>query len=78
MRAGSIEAWALRLFRGVLVFTERLDGDEWVDQRQSPLAAHCSTVVARLGAGLPGAKVDGDRYLLSTAALAEEMINGAT
>lgn len=57
---------------------EDVEGDEWVDQQRSPLTAHCSTVRARIEAGLPGALIEGDRYLLSTAALAEEMEHGAT
>lgn len=52
------------------------EGDEWIDQTRSPLIGHCATVRFRIEAGLPGARVEGDRYLLSTAALAEEMQNG--
>lgn len=52
-------------------------GDEWIDQHRSPLVSHCSTVRARIEAGLPGARVDGERYLLTTAAIAEELSNGA-
>jgi hypothetical protein len=58
--------------------SEYVDGDEWFDQRQSPLVSHCTTVARRIDGGLPGARIDGDRYLLSTAAIAEEMANGAT
>ena len=58
--------------------TDCVDGDEWFDQRQSPLVAHCATVRARLDAGKSGARVEGDRYLLSTAAIAEELANGST
>jgi len=56
---------------------EYADGDEWLDQRQSPLVGHCATVRARIEAGMTGARIDGDRYLLTTAALAEELANGA-
>ena len=69
-------ASTLRLLQQALA--EEVDGDEWFDQGRSPLIAHCSTVRARIEAGLPGAKIDGQRYLLSTAALAEELANGAT
>ncbi len=55
-----------------------VDGDEWFDQGRSPLVGHCLTVRARIEAGLHGAKLDGDRYLLSTAALAEELSDVAT
>lgn len=68
--------WLLGALRRAL--TECRDGDEWLDQQRSPLAAHCLTVRARIEAGLPGARIDGDRYLLSTAALAEELSDGAT
>jgi hypothetical protein len=61
-----------------LALAQYTAGDEWFDQRQSPLVSHCATVTARLEAGLGGARIDGDRYLLSTAAIAEEMANGAT
>lgn len=70
------DASTLRLMRRLL--SEDLDGDEWIDQRRSPLIAHCSTVRARIEAGLGGAKIEGQRYLLSTAALAEELANGTT
>lgn len=55
-----------------------LEGDDWFDQQRSPLLSHCSTVRARIEAGLPGARIEGDRYLLSTAALAEELSSGTT
>jgi hypothetical protein len=70
------DASTLRLMQQAL--SEDLEGDEWIDQRRSPLIAHCATVIARIEAGLGGAAIDGQRYLLSTAALAEEMSNGAT
>lgn len=69
-------ASTLRLVQQAL--SEDTDGDEWFDQHRSPLIAHCSTVRARIEAGLPGAKIDGQRYLLSTGALAEELANGTT
>lgn len=52
--------------------------DEWFDQQRSPLVSHCTTVRARIEAGLPGARIEGDRFLLSGAAIAEEMEHGAT
>jgi hypothetical protein len=55
-----------------------LDGDEWIDQSRSPLVSHCSTVRARIEMGKPGARVEGSRYLLTTAAIAEELSNGTT
>ncbi len=70
------DASTLRLMQQAL--SEDLEGDEWIDQRRSPLVAHCATVIARIEAGLGGAAIEGQRYLLSTAALAEEMSNGAT
>ena len=57
---------------------DQVHGDEWIDQRRSPLISHCATVRARIEAGRSGARMDGDRYLLSTTAIAEEMANGAT
>ena len=71
-----LDAPMLQALRRALA--DDVDGDEWVDQQRSPLVAHCSTVRARIEAGLPGALIEGDRYLLSTAALAEEMEHGAT
>lgn len=72
----SFGAQSLRVLRAEL--SSHVDGDEWHDQRRSPLVSHCATVQARIEAGLPGARIEGGRYLLTTAALAEELANGAT
>lgn len=51
-------------------------GDEWVDQRHSPdlgSRRHCKAVRERMAAHADGAKKIGDRYLLTTSALCEEL-----
>ena len=76
--AGSGVGWIAGARRGIRrELANYTFGDEWVDQTRSPLVSHCSTVRARIEAGLPGARVEGERYLLTTAAIAEEMSNGA-
>lgn len=46
-----------------------------IDQRSSPLGPrrHCAAVRARIAAGKPGASVVGRRFLLSPAALSDEL-----
>jgi hypothetical protein len=76
--AGQRVGWAATIRRTLCRELAKHDvGDEWIDQSRSPLLSHCSTVRARIEAGLPGARVEGERYLLTTAAIAEEMSNGA-
>ena len=50
--------------------------DEWIPQQGSPLGnrRHCSAVRRRAQRGDLGAVVDGKRFLLSRAALQEEMM----
>lgn len=76
--AGTGVGWAATAVRVIRRELGRcVGGDDWVDQSRSPLLSHCSTVEARIEAGLPGARIEGERYLLTTAAIAEEMSNGA-
>lgn len=76
--AGQRVGWAAKIRRALCAELAECDvGDEWIDQTRSPLLSHCSTVRARIESGLPGARVEGERYLLTTAAIAEEKSNGA-
>ena len=49
--------------------------DDWRDQRQSPLGSrrHCLAVRRRAAEGKTDARQVGDRFLLTTDAIAEEM-----
>jgi hypothetical protein len=53
--------------------------DEWLDQHHTDLTVrqHCTAVRRRREEGKPGAAIKGRRYLLTRAALREEMVRDA-
>jgi hypothetical protein len=78
---GPLEQWFEGLLRRVVreeIAAAGHPADDWRDQRGSPLLGprrHCAAVRRRLGIDPhdPMAKIVGDRFLLTTDAIAEEL-----
>jgi len=79
--SGPFEMWLETLLRKVVreeMAAAAHPSDEWRDQKRSPILGarrHCAAVRRRLGADPhdPMAKIVGDRFLLTTDAIAEEL-----
>lgn len=79
--SGPFEMWLEGLLRKVVreeMAAAAHPSDDWRDQRRSPILGarrHCAAVRRRLAADPqdPMAKIVGDRFLLTTDAIAEEL-----